>query len=47
MLYHPSFELTVVHSGVKTARRKQLHVISLFDNISIVQDEDEIGILNR
>jgi hypothetical protein len=47
MLHHPSFKLTVVHSGVKTARRQQFHVVSLFDNIPMIQDEDEIGIFNR
>ena len=42
-----SFELTVVHFGVKTARRQQIDVIALFDNVPIVQYEDEIGILDR
>ena len=45
--YYLSFELTVIHSGVKSACRKQFRVISLFYNVPVIQHEDEIGIFNR
>src|SRR5271157_5927855 len=47
IFYCLSFELTVVHIGVISTRRKQFHVISLFDNVPPIHYENEIGIFDR
>ena len=40
-------ELRVIQRGIAAALRKQLLVRSLLDDVAVLEDEDQIGVLDR